>query len=156
MNKLLIIICLELLGVYYSPNRFCYSNTNTKQEILQRQVHDFAEIPTELLTHIDKMGIDSSLILSEYEGKYLNYIFKTDSLKFSLVGKTVAFLESKTDFFEDERKRFYQKSTPVEGTVLYIFTNKQKVESGGYDAAVIYWRKFLLPIEKVLNRLKNE
>ena len=39
-----------------------------EQEVLQRQVRDFAEIPIELLTHIDKMGIDSFFILHEYEG----------------------------------------------------------------------------------------
>lgn len=66
-----------------------------EQEVLQRQVRDFAEIPIELLTHIDKMGIDSFLILNEYEGRYLNYVFKTDNLNLNLVGKTVGFLGSK-------------------------------------------------------------
>lgn len=76
MNKLLVIICLGLLRLCCSSILICNSNNNIEQEVLQRQVRDFAEIPTELLTHIDKMGIDSFLILNEYEGRYLNYVSK--------------------------------------------------------------------------------
>ncbi len=155
MNQLLVIVCLGLFGLCCSSIQICNSNNNMEQEVLQRQVRNFAEIPTELLTHMDKMGTDSSLILNEYEGRYLNYIFKTDTLNFNLVGTTVGFLGSKTDFFKDERERFYHNSTPVGAVVLYLFTAEQKVESGGYDAAIVYWSKFLLPVEKVVNRLKN-
>ena len=155
MNKLLVIICLGLLRLCCSSILICNSNNNIEQEVLQRQVRDFSEIPTELLTHIDKMGIDSFLILNEYEGRYLNYVFKTDNLNLNLVGKTVGFLGSKTDFFKDERERFYHNSTPVGGAVLYILTAEQKVESGGYDAAIVYWSKFLPSIKEVITRLKN-
>ena len=155
MNKLLVIVCLGLFGLCCSSIQICNSNNNMEQEILQRQFRNFAEIPTELLTHIDKMGTDTSLIINEYEGRYLNYVFKTDNQNFNLVGKTVGFLGSKADFFKDERERFYHNSTPVGGAILYILTTEQKVESGGYDAAIVYWSKFLLPVEKVVNRLKN-
>jgi hypothetical protein len=38
---------------------------------------------------------------------------------------------------------------------LYIFNAAQKAESGGYDAAIVYWSKFVVPIEKIVNRLKK-
>jgi hypothetical protein len=122
-----------------------------------RKVGYFAEIPTELLSQIDKMGVDSSLILNEYEGKYLNFIFKTDSLDFNLVGKKVVFLGSKMAFFKDERDWFYRGyENGVGGTTLYIFNVEQKEESDGYDAAIVYWSKFVIPVEKVIKRLKKK
>lgn len=32
----------------------------------------------------------------------------------------------------------------------------QKAESGGYDAAIVYWSKFLLPIEDVIKKLQGK
>ncbi len=36
---------------------------------------------------------------------------------------------------------------------LYIFNKEQKKKSGGYDAAIVYWNKFVIPTEKVVERL---
>ena len=119
------------------------------------QVRDFSEIPKGLLYNIDEMGKDNSSILNEYEGKYLNYIFNIDPQDFNLVGKKVGFLGSKKDYFKQTRERFYSKSTIVGGSSLYIFNAEQKAESGGYDAAIVYWSKFSLPIEDVVKRLKK-
>lgn len=96
------------------------------------------------------------LILNEYEGRYLNFIFEIDNQDFTLVDKKVGFNRSKMDFFKDERERFYSDFSAggVGGTVLYIFDSTQKAESGGYDAAIIYWSKFVMPIENVIERLK--
>ncbi|MDR1003459.1 MAG: hypothetical protein LBL97_00405 [Prevotellaceae bacterium] len=126
-------------------------------QIIDRKVGYFVEIPTELLSQLDKMGTDSTLILNEYEGKYLNFIFSLDAMKFNLIGKRVAFCESKTDFFKYERDWHYRgNERGVGGTILYIFTAEQKVESGGYDAAVAYWKKLAIPIEKVVERLRSK
>jgi hypothetical protein len=120
-----------------------------------RQVNNFAEIPTELLIHIGNMGIDSSLILNEYEGKYLNFIFKVNPQDFNLVGKKLTY-KSKKGFFKDEKEWFFRgEKSGVGGATLYIFNAAQKEESGGYDAAIIYWSKFLLPVEQVIKRLKK-
>ncbi|GAB6013449.1 hypothetical protein MK137Hg34_000301100 [Viscerimonas tarda] len=127
-----------------------------EQIVQERQVHNFAEIPTELLSHIEKMGIDSSSILNEYEGRYLNFIFKIDNQDFDFIGKKVGFNWSKIDFFKDERERFFRNSTPVGGTILYIFNAIQKAESGGYDAAIVYWSKMFVPTKDVVKRLKNQ
>ena len=126
-------------------------------QITNRQVQKFEEIPKEILNNLDKMGVDSSLILNSCEGTYLNFVFKISVKDFDLIGKKVGFLhagkKNKKDYFEDERERFYRNYTTVNGT-LYIFDDSQKKESGGYDAAIVYWSKFLLPVKDVANRLK--
>jgi hypothetical protein len=119
------------------------------------QIHNFVDIPTELLAHIEKMGIDTLSVLNEYEGRYLNFIFKVDSQYFDLVGARVGFLKSKEDYFKETRERFYNGSTTVGGSALYIFDANQKQDSGGYDAAIVYWSKILMPTEKVVKSLKG-
>ena len=121
-----------------------------------RQVSDFKEIPAVLLNNLDKMGADTSSALNNYEAKYLNFIFNLDTTHFNLSGKKVGFLGSKKAFFKDERERFLRGEDGVGGCGLYIFNATQKEESGGYDAAIMYWSKFILPIEKVIERLKKK
>jgi len=142
-----------------SPIHKCSSNDNGLNEfgqIHELQVRDFSEIPKDLLENFDKMGIDSSSILNEYEGKYFNFIFNIDPQDFNLVGKKVGFLRSKIGYFRDTRERFYRNSTTVGASSLYIFDAVQKEESRGYDAAIVYWSKFVIPIEDVVKRLKNK
>jgi hypothetical protein len=119
------------------------------------QVRDFDDIPKDLLENMDKMGVDTFSILNEYEGRYLNFIFNINPQDFNLIGKKVGFSRSKIDYFRDTRERFYNNSTTVGGSSLYIFNATQKEESGGYDAAITYWNKFVIPIEKVVERLKS-
>lgn len=68
----------------------------------------------------------------------------------SLIGKKVGFLGNKADYFRYTRNQ----ANLVGGSAMYVFNAKQKAESGGYDAAVVYWRKFLLRPEWVVKRLK--
>ena len=119
------------------------------------QVHNWGEIPKELLGNLDKMGVDASSVLNEYEGEYLNFIFEIDPKNFDLIGKRVGFLGSKIDYFKNTRSPD-RNSTTVGGSSLYIFDTAQKRESGGYDAAIVYWSKFVIPIEKVVKRLKEQ
>ena len=123
------------------------------------QVRNFNEIPKAILEQLDKMGIDNSPLLNSHESAFLNVIFK-DSLKgFDFTNKKIGFLSAgskrnKKEFFKEERERYYNNSTTINGT-LYIFDATQKKESGGYDAAIVYWSKFLLPVDKVVNKLKK-
>ena len=125
-------------------------------KIQERQVSDFKKIPTDLLNGLNNMGKDTSSALNDYESKYLDFIFKLDTDSFSLAGKKVGFLGSKKAFFKDERERFLRGEDGVGGCGLYIFNATQKEESGGYDAAIVYWNKFILPVEKVIERLKKK
>lgn len=141
-----------------SPAQKCNSNDNSMNDFgqINVQVYNFSDIPNDLLENLDKMGVDSSSILNEHEGRYFNFIFQIDPQDFNFVGKKVGFSRSKTDYFRDTRERFSRNySTIVGGSSLYIFDAAQKAESGGYDAAIVYWSKFLLPIENVIERLSQ-
>ena len=110
--------------------------------IQERKVHYFKDIPAELLSKLGEMGKDTSSALNDYESKYLDFIFKLDT------DKKVGFLGSKKAFFKDERERFLRGEDGVGDCGLYIFNATQKEESGGYDAAIMYWSKFILPIRE--------
>ena len=155
MKKLLIILCLDVLIFSCTSINKCNYNDNNMNESGKRydlQVHNLSEIPKYLLENMNKMGLDSSSILNEYEGKYLNYIFKIDQKDFNLVGKKVGFSINKLDYFSWTRVNV----TTVGGSSLYIFDTIQKVESGGYDAAIVYWSKFVIPLEKVVKNLNDK
>jgi hypothetical protein len=154
MKKLFIIVCLEMVVFSCSPVHKC-NNNGMNGQIYELQVRNFSEIPKDLLENMDKMGIDSSSILNEYEGRYFNFIFKIDSRDFDLVGKKVGFAGNKIDYFKDTRSPDRNTAT-VGGSSLYIFDATQKAESGGYDAAIVYWSKRLIPINDVVKRLKKE
>jgi hypothetical protein len=47
-------------------------------------------------------------------------------------------------------------STTVGGCGLYIFNAAQKEESGGYDAAIVYWSKMIIPTNDIVKMLKGE
>ncbi|HLP04356.1 MAG TPA: hypothetical protein VK152_02900 [Paludibacter sp.] len=124
------------------------------------QVRNFNDIPKDILKQLNKMGVDNSPSLNSSESAYFNVIFK-DSLKcFDFTGKKVGFIYSgaksnKQEYFKIEKDRFNRNYTPNNGT-LYIFNAVQKAESGGYDGAIVYWSKFVVPIEKVVAKLKKQ
>ncbi|GHV72557.1 hypothetical protein FACS1894201_02460 [Bacteroidia bacterium] len=126
------------------------------------QMQKFDSIPKEILNQLDKMGIDNSPLLNYCESAYFNVVFGKSRKVFDFTEKKIGFLtgssgktkDSKKGYFNGEKERFYCNSTPTNGT-LYIFNAAQKEESGGYDAVIVYWSKFLLPIEDVVRRVKN-
>lgn len=97
------------------------------------------------------MGCDNSIILNQQEGEFLNFIFKTGEQDYNLVGKKVAFIGSKMYYFESTRK----DSIIVGGSNLYIFNAIQQKESGGYDAAITYWKKIQIPMQDIIKKLKD-
>jgi hypothetical protein len=139
-----------------------FSSMNVLGQTIFREINYFREIPIEFLTNLDRMGADSTLFLNDHEGQYLNFIFKTDTTKFNLIGKRVAFvtsysLGSKMDFFKYEQDWYSRGSVSgVGGATLYIFTAEQKEEVGGYDAAIAYWYKRIVPINDVVKKLKKQ
>ncbi len=160
MKKIFLMAFLEILAFSCSPCHKCNSNNSDMSVRVfgrehELQVRNFSEIPQDLLDNLDKMGIDSSLVLNEYEGRYFNCIFNIDPQDFSFVGKTVGFTTDKIDYFKDTHERFCCNSTPVGGSGVYIFNATQKVESGGYDAFITMWSIFAIPIEEVVKRLKK-
>lgn len=142
MNKLLVIICLEMFVFSCSPIHKCNANDNT----------------------MEQLETVENLLLNETEGTYLNKIFGTTRKDFDFVNKKIGFLtgssgttkSSKKHYFDMQEKHSTNVNYPCDNGTLYIFNAEQKAESGGYDAAIVYWSKFLVPIEKVVKRLKNQ
>ncbi len=122
------------------------------------QVLNFNAIPKDILNQLDKMGVDGSSMLNSYESAYFNVVFKENLNGFDFTGKKVGFIHSgaksnKKEYFDLEKDRFNRNNTPNRGT-LYIFDATQKEESVGYDAAIVYWSKRLIPIQDIVKRLK--
>lgn len=137
MNKILIIICLSLFIFSCIQTYKCNSN-----EIMKQTENDW--------------------LLNKAEGTYLNKIFEATRGDFDFVNKKIGFLtgssgtktSSKDFYFDMQKKHSVDANYPCDNGTLYIFNATQKEESGGYDAAIVYWSKFLLPIEEVVKRLK--
>jgi hypothetical protein len=125
------------------------------------QVRSFEDIPKEILEHLDDMGINGFPLLNSYESEYFNFIFMDSLNIFDFYGKSVGFitgssgktLSNKKQYFDLEKDRFNHKYTP-NGGVLYIFDENQRTESEGYDAVIVYWCKFLIPIKDLPKKLK--
>jgi hypothetical protein len=107
---------------------------------------------------------EDNLLLNETESAYLNKIFEVDRKDFDFVNKNIGFFigssetktSSKKHYFDMHEKHSTNDNYPCDNGALYIFNAEQKAESGGYDAAIVYWSKFLLPVEQVAERLKNQ
>jgi flavodoxin len=130
-----------------------------KQNYIEIQVRKYSEIPKEILKNLDKMGVDTKPLLNKYESAYFNVLFKDSLNRFDFTNKNIAFLlagskSSKKKYFDNERERFHNESTTISSTV-YIFNTTQKEKSGGYDAAIVYWSKFIIPHEKLIDLLKK-
>ena len=139
MNKTLIIICLGLIIFSCIQTYKCNSNEIMKQ-------------------------VEDDLLLNKTEGRYLNRIFETTRNDFDFVNKKIGFLtgssgtkkSSKEFYFDMHDKHFTNPNLPCDNGIIYIFNAEQKVESGGYDAAIVYWSKVVVPIDKVIKLLKDK
>ena len=93
------------------------------------------------------------------DGKYKLCLWKSkNGYDFDFTEKKVGFIYSgarsnKKEYFDLEKDRFNRSNTPNGGT-LYIFDDAQKEQSDGYDAAIVYWSKRLIPIQDVIKRLR--
>ena len=120
---------------------------------LIRNILYFSDMPLELLGHFEEMGKDDLPVLNEYEAEYIAFIFS----EFDIKNKKIAFIGGKASFFSQERHRYYnQEDTGVGCTVLYIFNESQKKESGGYDAAIYPWCKIQAPTKRIVKSLQKK
>ena len=44
----------------------------------------------------------------------------------------------------------------LQNAMFYLFDEQQKIESGGYDAAIVYKGTSHIPIEDVIQRLRHD
>jgi hypothetical protein len=125
------------------------------------QVRKFEDIPKYILEQLGKMGVDNFPLLNCYESAYFNVLFEKNRKNFDFTDKKIGFItgsngktkSSKANYFALEKDRFNRNYTSNGGT-LYIFDAVQKEVSGGYDAAIVYWSKVLVPAKDVAKRLK--
>jgi hypothetical protein len=124
------------------------------------QVQIINDIPSDSLIRLDKTG-DESDFLNCYESSFLNAVFKDSLTHFDFTNKKVGFImgaskRSKKDYFNMQKKHLVDKKSPVDNGHLHIFSKTQKMESGGYDAVIVYWSKFVTPEQKVVERIRNK
>ncbi len=109
---------------------------------------------------MDKTGLDNSPFLNRYESAFLNELLP-DSLKcFDFTNKKVGFIKacvgcSKKGYFEMHRKHFADDKYALDSGTLYILDDRQKKESGGFDAVILIWYKFILPEKEIFRLLKK-
>ena len=125
----------------------------TRKEMMQ-SVADTSDI----LKYLDKMGIDSSEFLNNFETEYFNTRFKDYHQNFDFTGKKICFLGPGGLVFSDKQKYFssLKKTNFVVQSDLYIFNADQKGEVGGYDVAIVYWSKRRYLSKDVVKRLKKK
>lgn len=138
-------------------------NTKVLAQVYHMQQTSFKNFSDDILDNIDKMGVNDDSLLTELEGKYFNTLYKLPKENFNLSGKKVAFFtgslgktkSNKRKYFAGERERLQFSYSPNFGT-LYIFNATQKEENGGYDAAIVYWCKFMLSVNDVMKNMNKK
>jgi hypothetical protein len=138
-TTIILLFCLSLLG----------------------QVKNFNCDSMYILKQLDEMGVDNSSLLNNYESTYLNIIFKDSSDGFDFMKKKVGFIKisgksGKVHYFNMQKKYIIDQNSPCDNGTLYIFDASQKEESGGYDAAIVYWSKRVITTENIVIRLKTK
>lgn len=125
------------------------------------QVQIINDIPSDSLIQLDKTGDDLE-VLNCNESSFLNAVFKDSLNHFDFTNKKVGFImgakkrSNKKEYFNMQKKHLADKKNPVDNGSLYIFSETQKIESGGYDAVIVYWSKFIIPTQKVVKRIRNK
>lgn len=104
-------------------------------------------------------GVDNNPALNKDEAVFLNNYFKETNNDFDFTGKKILIvggpggsrLELKSEYFKGIKEWTHGRVS----TWLYPFTEEEKKQSGGYDAAVSYWSKTGVNKKKVIRKIKN-
>ena len=98
--------------------------------------------------NLDKCGIDNNPILTPYESDFLNkYMSKNQIKNFDFSEKKIVFITNtsgqnfgtKSEYFNAIKE--WDKNGNKISTGLIVLNEKEKIDSGGYDAIVTYWVK---------------
>lgn len=120
----------------------------------KKEYREFSDFPLDIINVLDQMGNDKSPFLTKDESSYFNFFFHDSNPNFDFSNKKIGFMMSrrisnKKEYFEGERERFSSQSRTANAS-LVLFNEEQKVESGGYDAFIVYWSKFSISAEDVI------
>ena len=110
--------------------------------------------------NLSECGIDNNPKLTQVESEYLNVYLTEKRNGFDFNNKKVIFITgnsgnrigTKKEYF-DYIKKWNEKSSKV-ATGIDILTDKQKMESDGYDVIITYWVKVLTKKRK--NKILKE
>ncbi len=111
--------------------------------------------------NLDSCGVDNNSKLTVFESKYLNEYLKNQRDTFDLTDKEIIFVTGssaskiggKKEYFSDIKE--WNKNNSNIATNLIILTSEEKIESGGYDAILTYWVKFLPNKKKIFEKMKT-
>ena len=101
------------------------------------------------MKQIYQLKVDNDLLLNRSEGEYLN-----KKIGF-YTGSSGNKKSNKEQYLDMHKRHLADKNYPCDDGTLYIFDDAPKKDAGGYDAVIVYWSKFTIPIEKVIERLKK-
>lgn len=104
-----------------------------------------------------------SIFVKEIEAVFLNNIFETERNTFDFTNKAIGFLTgssgsrkgNKEDYLDMHKRHSMDAGFASDKGTLYIFNVLEKEQSGGFDAAIVYWCKIALPTETVIKRLRK-
>ena len=117
----------------------------------------------DILDCLVKMGADPMVTLNICESKYLNFNYQTIKSTFDFHGKRVAFFKGNAGTIKSTKKEYFDRIKyfvnqkgylPLCTDQLVIF-NEDQVAKTGYDAAIVYQSKRLVPINEVVRKLRK-
>jgi len=116
-----------------------------------------------LISKLDNMGIDGDSLLNKYEVEYFNAKFAESRGEFDFTDKKTAFfyspggsnISTKQVYFQVEKDRFI-RGYSSNLSDLIIFDEKERIESGGYDAVIVFWSKIGRSSNFYVKKLKNK
>ncbi|MGJ8660778.1 MAG: hypothetical protein ACSHXL_01945 [Bacteroidota bacterium] len=111
---------------------------------------------------IAKCGVDDNPILNDFEAAYFNHFLTDKRGEFDFTGKKIAFyrgnLSCKTQYFQFGQTKdldYHIWNTENLATSLLILTEEEKAISGGYDAMLLSWAKFVPTPKTRMKRVKK-
>ncbi len=113
--------------------------------------------------NLSECGLDNNPVLTQVESEYLNDYLAAQRNEFDFQDKKVIFITgssgsiigTKVEYFE-HIKRWNDKNARV-ATGIEVLTEKQKMESNGFDVIITYWVKVLTEKQKkkLLKQIKT-
>jgi len=109
---------------------------------------------------VDSLGVNNDPLLNVYESSFLESQFDNETLELNdkriVFYKSLSGIQSKQVFFSDSREHILNgHKIPLQ---IIELSNKEKTETGGFDAIVVSWSKFQLTPkmkEKIIEKIKK-
>ena len=121
------------------------------------------DIQKNIIKCFENMGKDTISIMDFCESKYLNFNFQKEKGEFNFCKKKVAFFRGNAGTIKSTKKEYFDRIKyfvnqkgylPLCTDQLVIF-NEDQVAKTGYDAAIVYQSKRLVPINEVVRKLRK-